>query len=110
MPTKKNKNTKLSALRAVTWGKQFERDYKNARTNRKADPATLRQVMEAISRREKLPPSRRDHKLTGKYPGRGGESDCRECHVGNDWLLIYRFPDDASVAFIRTGTHSDLFG
>ncbi|MFN7857787.1 MAG: type II toxin-antitoxin system YafQ family toxin, partial [Acidovorax sp.] len=32
------------------------------------------------------------------------------CHVGGDFLLIYRLPDDASVIFARAGTHSELFG
>lgn len=66
--------------------------------------------METIERRETLDPKYCDHSLRGRYPDqKGGNTDCRECHVCNDWLLIYRFPDDESVDFIRTGTHSEMF-
>jgi addiction module RelE/StbE family toxin len=50
-----------------------------------------------------------DHPLNGRYPKPKGFTDCRECHVCNDRLLVYRFPDDYNVHFIATGTHSDLF-
>lgn len=43
-----------------------------------------------------------DHPLKGKY------SDCRECHIEPDWLLIYLVKNE-NIIFIRTGTHADLF-
>lgn len=43
-----------------------------------------------------------DHPLNGEY------SDCRECHIEPDWLLVYLIKGN-SITFIRTGTHSDLF-
>ncbi len=43
-----------------------------------------------------------DHPLKSEY------SDCRECHIEPDWLLIYLIKGN-SITFIRTGTHSDLF-
>lgn len=49
-----------------------------------------------------LNPKHRDHNLVGKYNGR------RECHIENDWLLIYKIEGD-TIIFERTGTHSDLF-
>lgn len=42
------------------------------------------------------------------HPLRGDWADHRECHIGGDFLLIYRLEDDA-VVFVRAGTHSDLF-
>lgn len=50
-----------------------------------------------------LPPEWRDHQLKGEWEGH------RECHAGGDLLLIYNFPDDDSVIFIRAGTHAELF-
>jgi len=46
----------------------------------------------------------RDHQLKGNYAG------TRECHVGPDFLLIYRL-DMATdtVQFIRLGSHAELF-
>jgi mRNA interferase YafQ len=100
----------VTPRRAVSITSAFKKDLKVARSHKKCDLAALRSVMERLERDVALEPKHRDHRLTGRYPDRkGGETDCRECHVGNDWL-IYRFPDAASVQFIRTGTHSELFG
>ena len=47
----------------------------------------------------------KDHALKGReWEG------CRECHVGGDFLLIYEIRQDGSVVFVRTGSHSELFG
>jgi mRNA interferase YafQ len=53
-----------------------------------------------------LPPEWFDHALTGAWTG------FRECHVGGDFLLVYRIDAAGSfetVYFARTGTHADLF-
>ena len=42
------------------------------------------------------------------HPIKGDRADHRECHIGGDFLLIYRLEGDA-VIFVRSGTHSDLF-
>jgi mRNA interferase YafQ len=49
-----------------------------------------------------LPASNRPHRLKGEWKGYS------ECHVGPDWLLIYKVTDD-EVRLARTGTHADLF-
>ncbi len=49
-----------------------------------------------------LGPAWRDHALKGEW------ADHRECHIGGDFLLIYR-ADERSVIFVRAGTHADLF-
>ena len=35
-------------------------------------------------------------------------ADHRECHVGADFLLIYRI-DSELIRFVRAGTHANLF-
>ena len=51
-----------------------------------------------------LPPSYKDHPLSGNYKG------CRECHIEPDWLLIYEYDNGSLILYLtRTGTHSDLF-
>jgi mRNA interferase YafQ len=53
-----------------------------------------------------LGPEWLDHPLTGDW------ADHRECHVGGDFLLIYQLEGkapDATVRFVRAGTHADLF-
>lgn len=44
----------------------------------------------------------RPHMLTGNY------QDCMECHVGNDFLLIWI--DSDAIYVERVGTHAELFG
>ncbi len=50
---------------------------------------------------------RRDRALKGNW------SNHRECHIGGDFLLIYRLDETAGpsgmVVFVRTGTHSETF-
>ena len=53
-----------------------------------------------------LPPEWLDNPLTGDWLGH------RECHIGGDFLLIYRLDDSGKaglVVFVRSGTHSELF-
>lgn len=88
---------------------EFRNDYQRALTHRECDRARLDAVIDALIRGEPLARRHRDHKLQGRYPPRKGFTDCRECHVGNDWLLVYRLPDAATLHLIRTGTHADLF-
>ncbi|MES2753281.1 MAG: type II toxin-antitoxin system mRNA interferase toxin, RelE/StbE family, partial [Pseudomonadota bacterium] len=45
---------------------------------------------------------------------KGAWANYRECHVGGDFLLIYRSDQTAgkseAIIFTRAGTHSELFG
>ncbi len=88
----------LNAVRA----KQFKKDYKLAKSRGKSMKKLI-DVMDKLMKEEPLEQRHRDHNLTGNYVG------CRECHVEPDWLLIYS-KTGADIYFIRTGTHSDLFG
>jgi mRNA interferase YafQ len=98
------------ADRTIHRTSQFKSDLKGAQAHRKCGWDSLVQTMRKIVAREPGEPALLDHPLSGKYPkGRDGSTDCRECHTSNDWLLVYRLPDDDSVIFIRTGTHSELF-
>ena len=52
-----------------------------------------------------LGPEWLDHALAGAWAAH------RECHIGGDFLLIYRLDGKALnevIAFVRTGTHADL--
>ncbi len=65
-------------------------------------PEKLHELMRLFEYEIELPNSYRDHQLKGEF------KNFRECHIEPDWLLIYRFIDNA-VVFERTGTHADLF-
>jgi len=85
-------------LRTTT---RFEKDYRKASKSGK-NVSRLKAVMARLAEQEPLPSNCRDHKLVGNYEGR------RECHVGPDWLLIYKVTND-TIVFERTGSHSELF-
>ena len=83
--------------------RQYLKDLKLAR-KRNLDENKLNDIIRKLSVGEALPPSNRDHSLTGNYKG------YRECHISPDWLLIYSKEDNLKLLTLaRTGTHSDLF-
>ena len=49
-----------------------------------------------------LPASARPHLLQGEWFGYW------ECHIANDWLLIYKLTG-TELILVRTGAHADLF-
>lgn len=66
----------------------------------------LKQIMLLLIAQEQLGPEWRDHQLTGEWQSH------RECHVGGDFLLIYRLDDSdkiSQIVFTRAGTHAELF-
>ena len=60
-------------------------------------------MMLLISADAPLGPEWLDHPLAGTWKG------YRECHIGGDFLLIYRIYDNNLIVFTRAGTHSELF-
>jgi len=53
-----------------------------------------------------LPAEWLDHPLVGNWAG------YRECHIGGDFLLIYKLeatPKFDLLVFTRAGSHADLF-
>ena len=81
---------------------RFKKDYRLAK-KRGYDIPLLRKIITKLANDEILPEKYRDHALTGDWLG------YRECHIENDWLLVYRKEADILVLTLtRTGTHSDL--
>lgn len=81
----------------------FKKDFKRI-VKRGYDIRLLENVIEILANRETLPEKYKDHALIGEY------SDCRECHITPDWLLIYKISDNELILYLtRTGSHSDLF-
>jgi len=84
----------------------FRRDFKRESRGiyRGQLEALLRPVLSALAADAPLPKANRDHPLSGEW------SDCRECHIRGDLLLVYRKPDDMRLQLVRLGSHSELFG
>ena len=81
--------------------RQFERDLRRM-IKRGRDAEKLKTVARILLGGQSLPARYRDHKLGGSWVGR------RDCHIENDWVLIYK-RETSAVIFERSGTHSDLF-
>ncbi len=89
--------------RASDYAKSFARDWERLSRSGRYDLRRLKDAMLLlISNRGPLGPEWRDHPLKGAW------ADCRECHIGGDFLLIYRI-DAESVHFVRAGSHAELF-
>ena len=81
----------------------FKRDYK-LMLKRHLPIEKLQTIVEKLRNGEELPPTNRDHALTGNW------ANHRECHIAPDWLLIYQIHEDILILELtRTGSHSDLF-
>lgn len=83
---------------------RFEKDRKKALKQHKDFDLLEEVVLELIYERP-LDAKYKDHPLSGPWKG------CRDCHIQNDWVLIYRIDEKAkTVTFERIGSHSELFG
>ena len=65
----------------------------------------LIKILDLLANGKNLPEENKDHQLTGNL------KDFRECHIENDWLLLYQiFEEKLILSAAASGTHSDLFG
>lgn len=106
MPSiKKPSKAKRAPLpRRFDYSKKFGKDWEKLTHSGKQDMQRLKEVMLLLmANDEPLPAEWLDHELQGQW------ADHRECHVKGDLLLIYKLEADR-VIFVRTGTHSELFG
>lgn len=104
--TTKSKRTNLP--RDSGRSKQFIKDWEDLSCSGRYDMNELKVVMMLlIENSVPLPAEYSDHSLNGKWKGH------RECHIGGDFLLIYKLNGSGAkeeIVFVRTGTHSELFG
>ncbi len=105
---KKPASTKRAALpRTSDYTKTFAKDWLRLSRSGRFDMKRLKEAMLLLIANDgPLGPEWLDHPLTGDW------SDHRECHIGGDFLLIYRLANHGSredVIFVRAGTHADLF-
>ena len=87
----------------VRFTSQFKKDLKRAKKQHKNLDA-LFDVVDVLAKGGKLDTKFHDHDLLGKYKG------TRECHIEQDWLLVYELLDDVLVLMLsRIGSHAELF-
>jgi mRNA interferase YafQ len=101
-------NDKRAALpRACDYTKTFHKDWQRLTHSGRYNMKLLKEAMLLlIANDAPLAGEWKDHALTGNW------NDHRECHVGGDFLLIYRLEQrgkEEMVVFVRAGTHAELF-
>ena len=93
--------------RSSDYTKSFQSDWERLSRSGRYDMNRLKEAMLLlIANNGSLEPEWRDHSLEGDWDG------YRECHVGGDFLLVYKLDHVGKaemVVFIRAGTHSELF-
>ena len=68
------------------------------------DMSLFKEVVGMLLDGKTLPAKYRDHPL------RGDKRGYRDCHIQNDWVLIYKIDKNILTLILsETGTHSDLF-
>jgi mRNA interferase YafQ len=108
MTSKKTAASKRAGLpRSSDYTKTFLKDWQRLSHSGRYDMHRLKEAMVLlVSNEGPLPTERLDHALTGDWMGH------RECHIGGDFLLIYKLEEETRhglVVFVRSGTHSELF-
>ena len=105
MTSKKPASSKRAVLpRVADYTKAFRKDWQRLSHSGRYDMHRLKEAMLLlIANDAPLGPEWLDHALKGEW------ADHRECHIGGDFLLIYRVQGNA-ICFVRAGTHAELFG
>lgn len=82
---------------------QFKKDFKRfAKDIEKVK--TLMSIVEKLERGESIPDEFYPHPLKGEW------KNYMECHIDDDYLLIWYDKEDNIVKLVRLGSHSELFG
>ena len=83
--------------------KDIDRDKKSGKFLTE-DFTALKEIMSALLNNKALHEKHQNHTLKGEWDG------AYECHIKNDWLLIYELSVDANaLTFVRLGSHAQLF-
>jgi mRNA interferase YafQ len=108
MTSKKPASSKRASLpRTADYAKSFLKDWERLSRSGRYDMNRLKEaMMSLIANDAPLGPEWLDHPLKGVW------STYRECHIGGDFLLIYKIDErktDGAIVFVRAGTHAEQF-
>ena len=81
---------------------RFKKDLKRYQ-NQPLKIIALKTVLQQLRDNGSVDASYKPHMLTGEF------KDCMECHVQNDFLLIWIDEANHQIKLVRLGSHSDLF-
>lgn len=63
----------------------------------------LTEVLKMLANEKPIPSDYKPHMLKGQYKG------CMECHIEDNYLLIWLDPNTDIIELVRLGSHSELF-
>lgn len=89
-------------MKELRLSKQFRKDFKRYRYNQKAIEE-LNEILGILKQGKSIPAEKNPHSLKGQYKG------CMECHIGPDYLLIWKDEINDIIYLVRLGSHSELF-
>ncbi len=86
------------------YSKKFKQDYRREKSGPygKKLHSLPEDFLDLMEDKKPLPRRYFDHALAGAW------SDCRDCHLKPDLVLIYRLAQDGVIELIRLGSHSEL--
>ncbi|MEI5677452.1 MULTISPECIES: type II toxin-antitoxin system YafQ family toxin [unclassified Mesorhizobium] len=108
MTSKRPASDKRSSLpRASEYTKSFLKDWERLSRSGRFDMKRIKEAMMLLVANDgPLGREWLDHALTGDWAAH------RECHIGGDFLLVYRLDGKGpreQIVFVRAGTHAELF-
>ena len=80
---------------------QFKKNFKRIKLF-PGKVAAFKRIADLLIREIPIPQEFKPHMLSGDY------ANCMECHIQNDFLLIWI--DGDTIDLVRIGSHSELFG
>ena len=86
----------------IVYSTRFKKDLKRYK-NQPDRISALKTVLKQLQKNGSVDAAYKPHMLTGDY------KDCMECHVLNDFLLIWIDESSHQIKLVRLGSHSDLF-
>ena len=89
-------------MKQIKPSSKYKKDYKKFRNN----PRKVKKLFEILRMLENeipIPAKYNPHMLQGNYKGH------MECHIEDDFLLIWLDPDSDEIILTRLGSHSELF-
>ena len=90
-------------MKQLKQSSQFKKDLKRIQNNPKKI-AALELILNYLRKTGTVPKEYNPHPLIGNYKG------YLECHVLNDFLLIWIDENEEVIKLVRLGSHSELFG
>jgi len=81
---------------------RYKKDFKRFKNNTKK-LEKLFEIYDLLQQGKPIPSENNPHPLKGKYQG------CMECHIEDDFLLIWIDEETNIIKLVRLGSHSELF-